>query len=80
MLAGLFTLIRRVHRGGGGSPLPMNPLEVSSFVSKSAACALTACEHVFVIDPDRVSSHARFTQLSTCKHLIDDRRRARKIE
>ena len=42
------------------------PLEVSSFVSKSTACALTACEHVFAIDHGRVSSHAHatFIQLS----------------
>ena len=42
------------------------PLEVSSFASKSTASALTACEHVFAIDHDRVSSHAHatFIQLS----------------
>ena len=44
----------------------MNPLQVSSFVLNSTACAFTACEHVFVIDPGRVSSHAAatFIQLS----------------
>ena len=36
--------------GGGGSPLPMNPPRSFKFVSKSTACALTACEHVFAID------------------------------
>ena len=60
--------------GGGGSKLPMNPpppLEVSSFVLKSTApCAFTASDHVFALNPSRVSSDAAatFIQLSTCKH------------
>ena len=53
---------------GGVSPLPMNPLEVSSFVSKPTACALTACEHVFAIDHGRVSSACDV--YSTFKDLI----------
>ena len=59
---------RRVHRGG--SPLPMNPPRSFKFrfntCSKSFACALTECEHVFAIDHGRVSSHAHatFIQLS----------------
>ena len=59
---------KRIHRGGGGggSPLPMNPLEVSSFVSKSTECALTACEHVFTIDPCFIACNIH----STFKELI----------
>ena len=44
------------YTGGGGGGVhrcQWTPLEVSSFVStcsKSTACALTACEHVFAID------------------------------
>ena len=51
---------------GGVHRCQWTPLEVSSFVSKSTACALTACEHVFAIDHGRVSSHAHatFIQLS----------------
>ena len=54
---------------GGVHRCQWTPLEVSSFVStcsKSFACALTACEHVFAIDHGRVSSHAHatFIQLS----------------
>ena len=53
----------------------MNPpsgLEVSTFVSKSTACALTACEHVFAIDHDgRVSCIACACDVhSTFKDLI----------
>ena len=35
---------------GGFTVANEPPLEVSSFVSKSTACALTACEHVFAIE------------------------------
>ena len=57
-------------RTPGGSPLPMNPPGSFKFRFKTTACAFTACEHVFAIDPGRVSSDAAatFIQLSTCKH------------
>ena len=65
-------LRKRRHRGG--SPLPMNPEEVSSFVSKTAACTLTACGKARFRDRSRPcfisTDRIRCFNLQTCMHQI----------